>query len=264
MRSCDLAGHSGAVTGLAFSPDGSSLVSSSDDGSARIWDITPAQEALTLTGASGAGDQVAFTPDGLRLVGVGEGVLKVWDSISGQELYAAPGALYSSLAVSPDGTRIALVSAGTHVKLLAAASAVEQADWSAHTGRINALAFSPAGDRLATASDDFKVKLWDASAAALGGQPLSTLDLPDSVRALAFSPDGAKLVAGVNNGTLVIWDLESQGAPVTFRGHSDAVVSSPSARMAGALPQPGWMASPGCGAQALGSCSPPWMRTPRL
>ena len=43
-----LSGHTSGVAGVAFSPDGTALVTASWDGTARVWDITPARESLFI------------------------------------------------------------------------------------------------------------------------------------------------------------------------------------------------------------------------
>ena len=49
-----LKGHIGAVYDVAFSPDGSRLVTASQDGTARIWPLRDGGEAIVLRGHQGA------------------------------------------------------------------------------------------------------------------------------------------------------------------------------------------------------------------
>src|SRR5262245_35780464 len=62
-----LKGHSGPVWAVAFSPDGSLLVTASDDQTLKIWDTTGGHERATLPGHTGGVKAVAFSPDGRLL-----------------------------------------------------------------------------------------------------------------------------------------------------------------------------------------------------
>ena len=87
-----LRGHSSAVDGVAFSPDGKRLATASDDQTAKVWDAQSGQELLTLRGHRDAVTGVAFSPDGKRLATAStDQTAKVWDAESGKELLTLRG-----------------------------------------------------------------------------------------------------------------------------------------------------------------------------
>src|SRR5262245_44890554 len=63
-----LKGHSGPVAAASTSPDGSRIVTASDDGTARVWDAATGTESVILRGHTDWVRSAAFSPDGARIV----------------------------------------------------------------------------------------------------------------------------------------------------------------------------------------------------
>jgi WD domain, G-beta repeat len=67
-----LEGHDDHVNSAAFSPDGSRIVTASNDKTARIWDAASAKEIAVLRGHDLYVQSAAFSPDGSRIVTASE------------------------------------------------------------------------------------------------------------------------------------------------------------------------------------------------
>ncbi len=109
-----LDGHTAAVQSVRFAPDGSSLVSASQDGSARVWgpDGTP---LATLAGHRARVGQAEYSPDGhWILTGSRDGDLRLWRTpdrpqgrVEASFLTLPPGRRgVTGVAFSPDGNRV--------------------------------------------------------------------------------------------------------------------------------------------------------------
>lgn len=75
-----LTGHTNQITSVAFSPDGSQLVSCSFDRSIRLWDVETVRQLALIGEHPQFALGVAFSPDGARVASIGkEGLLCIWN-----------------------------------------------------------------------------------------------------------------------------------------------------------------------------------------
>ena len=127
-----LRGHKKSVYSVAFSRDGKTLASGSDDNTVKLWDAATGQELRTLGGHSSFVLSVAFSPDGKTLAsGSDDNTVKLWDAATGQELRTLGGhsSFVLSVAFSPDGKTLASGSFDKTVKLWDAATGQELRTW---------------------------------------------------------------------------------------------------------------------------------------
>ena len=95
-----LGSHNGAVTSLAFSPDGQRLASSSMDSTAIVWNVGAAVAQDTIRSGD-AIESVAFSPDGTRLASAQADSVLIWDA-GGSRLATVVGWLRTYwLAITP-------------------------------------------------------------------------------------------------------------------------------------------------------------------
>jgi WD40 repeat protein len=62
-------GHKQGLFSIAFSPDGKTLASDSDDSTLKLWNVASQQELLTIRRLGGALRALIFSRDGQLLVG---------------------------------------------------------------------------------------------------------------------------------------------------------------------------------------------------
>src|SRR5262249_28010827 len=112
-----LKGHAREVLSVAFSPDGTRVVTGSNDNTARVWDAKTGVPLLELKGRTAVGS-VAFSPAGDRIVTGNVGEKKVCDAKTGTELKGQPvPKTIPNDRISPDGRFFARAN-GDRVQLV--------------------------------------------------------------------------------------------------------------------------------------------------
>jgi len=227
-----LNGHTAGVTSVAFSADGTLLASGSMDRTVRLWSVQTGQQLLVLEGNSENGvTHVAFSPDSNRLASRGSGLVKVWDSRTGNLLASfdtgsrgVGGGVCTNLQFSPDGEWLAL-GVGRGFRLLDATSGRELIRRDGHVRLTTCIAVTRDGATIATGGSDGMVKAWRPT---LGEPPRRTISLKpwSPVKMVAtnavFSSDGKYAARGADNSVEIV-NLSDREEARALAGHTGFV-----------------------------------------
>src|SRR5215475_5101886 len=116
-----LIAHARDVSSAAFSRNGTHVLTGSQDGTLKLWDIATTRLVRTFAGHKGDVTAVALSPDGTRaLSGSKDKTIRLWEVATGRlirTIYAhldarGGGDEVSTVAFSPDGKRLLSGSGG--------------------------------------------------------------------------------------------------------------------------------------------------------
>jgi WD40 repeat protein len=210
-----LIGHSGAVHGIAFSPEGVSVASTGDDRAVRVWDAHGGRKIWEAGGLEGLGSCVTYSPDGQWLVEGRSDIdsVAVWDAKTGKRLpdlgTSKSGSTWSA-AFSTDGKLLAIAgSQGIQIWAIGrptkseSESVLDATLLSALSGGFQALAFAPDGRHLSFVKDAALLN-WDLDATT-APHAIAT-GIPPGGPSESFTPDGGQLVTINNKQEILTYD----------------------------------------------------------
>ena len=217
------AGAIPTIESVAYSPDGTMLVSGAGDGTVKLWDVATKENIVTFEGHTDRVSSVAFSPGGTTLASGGGDGIKLWDVSTRRNIATLEGQKVSSVTFSPDGTMLASGSSSRIVKLWDISTRRNIATFEGHTSTVHSVTFSSDGITLASGSSDGTVKLWDVATK----ENIATFEGHKSgVLSVAYSPNGTTLASGAGeNKTVKLWDIATRQNIATFEGHTGTVHS---------------------------------------
>ena len=226
-----LAGHLDEVTFAAFSPDGSRVATGSRDKTVRLWDLTRPPVLQSETSSA------AFSVDRSLVVvtAQNDNTAQVWDAKTGAVTAILKGhkGEVSSMAFSPDGSRIVTGSADGTARVWDAHTGAAIVTLKGHDERVSQAVFSSDGKRIVTASWDKTARVWDAQT----GAAIAVLSgHGEMLQDAAFSPDGTRVVTASGRLNLSdkakwdskdnsarVWDARTGALIITLKGFAEEV-----------------------------------------
>jgi WD40 repeat protein len=250
-----LIGHGEHITGVCVSPEGSRVLSSSEDGTLRLWDLRNGLE-LASFGHAGVVASGIFAPDGSTVYSVGwDKTARCWRlpkvSTNVPAPLAGPGVTIQTNAQSADADLPRLKSRlseqlrqEVHAEAARTASAIlalqpddleardalalgDQAQGvgeiaSYRNGKSGVTAVGCSSDYVAWGDDDGIVSLCELKSGRVVHRFTGHTNLIESAQ---FSPDGRFLLSGSRDSSMRLWDVVSRREVRRFDGHAHKVSS---------------------------------------
>jgi WD40 repeat protein len=198
---------------VAFSPDGTKIISGSSDHTIRLWDAVTGVLLRVFSGHTGRIYSVAASPSGSMIVsGSDDNTIRIWDMATGallrifkddfgkvlsimcpaENAWVAVGTKYNDIVLSRWDSDM---SDGVFLRTL-----------HGHTIDVWCLSISANGELAVSGSLDRTVRVWHVESGALR----ATFEgHEDTISAVAFSPDGRRIISGSYDYTMRIWDMET-------------------------------------------------------
>ncbi|SCW00335.1 LAFE_0C01926g1_1 [Lachancea fermentati] len=203
-------GHFDSANALAYSPDGSRVVTASEDGRIKLWDVISGFCLVTFKEHTSAVTAVQFAKRGQLLFSSSlDGTVRVWDLIryrNFRTFTAAERIPFNCLAADPTGEVVCAGSVDSfdiHVWSVQTGQLVETL--SGHEGPVSCLSFSSENSVLASASWDKTIRIWSIFSRS---QQVEPLELYSDVLSISMRPDGKEVAASTLDGQILLFNIE--------------------------------------------------------
>ncbi|HLX58340.1 MAG TPA: WD40 repeat domain-containing serine/threonine-protein kinase [Ktedonobacteraceae bacterium] len=211
-------GHHLPIAALAWSPDGTRLASGGDDKLVQVWDVSSGAVIYTHRGHSGKVQSLVWSPDGRHISsGSDDKTVQVWMPVraksnffsillpSGRSeiTYRGHSAKVYHVAWSPNGLRLATVSADKTLQVWDALTGKQFFIYRNSSASLNTITWSPDSRYIAAGGNDKLAHIWDS----LTRHGIYTYHGHTGyVTSIAWSPDGRWIASASVDRTVQVWE----------------------------------------------------------
>jgi WD40 repeat protein len=224
-----LRGHAAPIGRIAWSPDGKTLATTSEDNTARLWDVDSLKMIRVLEGHREWVVGVAFEPStGERLATASyDKTIRLWETTSGRPIHLLAGHIDRVLQISwsPQGAFLASGGADRSIRLWEPSTGKQVVHHFGHYAGINDLRWSRDETNLISGSYDRWIRSWNVAGGHLGWDALRWQREVHTapISCLTSSPDGTLIASGAEDRNIEISTWESGEHRIVLEGHNAEV-----------------------------------------
>jgi WD40 repeat protein len=199
-------GHTDWVNAVAYNPDGTRILSSSEDNTLILWEARTGQVVDRFEAHMGGVNSVAFGPEGqTALSGSDDASLILWDVATGEVIrrFEGHGGRVNCVAFSSDGQTALSGSADTNLILWDVSTGEDIRRFEGHLSEVSDVIFNSDGRTMLSGGDN-TLRLWNLET----GAEIRQQNFGSAVELLVANPDGGTVLVGGIGPGLRVWDIE--------------------------------------------------------
>ena len=199
--------HNGSILSIAFSKDGNHIITTSEDKTVKMWDVSTGQLIGNFIGHSDYVYSASFSPDNRQIISCSRDyTIRIWDVKTSQLQKKLTGHVRQVVTVvyTHDGKKIVSGSTDKTIKIWNVSDGRLERTLEGHAHTVLSVAVSLDNRWILSASADNTAKIWDLKS----GLDIYTLrDHQDHINSAIFSPDGKSVITASSDGSIRIWDI---------------------------------------------------------
>jgi transcription initiation factor TFIID subunit 5 len=204
----DLLGHFGPVYGVNFSSDRKWLISGSEDGTARLWNLDTKSNVVVYKGHQFPIWDVNFSKiDYLFATASHDRTARIWstDRVTPLRVLVGHTSDVDVVKFHPNSNYLATGSSDKTVRLWDVNSGECVRVFQGHYNSIHSLTFSNDGRYLASGGADHEIFVWDIATQKMVNHLHGHTD---TIWSLSFNDDGSLLASGSHDNSVKIWNMQ--------------------------------------------------------
>ena len=209
-----LTGHTECINSVVFSKDSKMIVSSSDDGTIRLWNTLSGNSIKELDKGRDYYKKIKYaTINSIKDKVVSaslNGEIRLWDLESQKSSIQLRGEYGYHFKISPNGKKIATMSKKA---ILVWDFQTEQLDTFSINNEVKSICFHPDSNEIASC-DESLIRIWDLQTKKC--KKILSGGVNNSY--ISFSPDGKRIISTVSGAGFIIWDIEREKRIDTIEG----------------------------------------------
>ena len=220
MKTALYPGHTSRVTGVAWSPSGDLIATTSNDGTCIIWNPHTGKPIITLTDHTNSATGVAWHPTEDLIATTSKDDCIIWNPHTGQKRTTLTGHTNKVTGVAWHPTEDLIATTDWNDCIIWNPHTGKPIiTFTSHAGRLGNVVWRPSGDLIATTSEDGSCIIWNASTEKL----VTTLTGHTSwVTGVSWHPT-EDLIATASKDDCIIWNPHTAEKLTTLTGHTSEV-----------------------------------------
>lgn len=215
-----LTDHTNLITSIVVTEDRQQVISGSDEGAIKIWEISSGECVKTLTGHTDWVESVVITKDRQQIISAStDNTIKIWDISSGECVKTLTGHTdwVMSIDITEDQQQIVSAGADRTIRIWNIDTGKCVKTLTGHSFWVESVVVSKNQKQIFSASADRTIKIWDVSS----GECVKTLTDTERFKKIIMTEDQQRIISASEDRTVKIWDIATGKCVKTFTCNED-------------------------------------------